>query len=312
MFSLFSKRKNKPAPLTVSTAPPTSERPAFFDYYVRGAVLSDVGCCRKVNEDRGLFLAPENEATITHKNVMLIVADGMGGHAAGEVASSLAVEVISRAYTERDSAIEQALENAFHQANRTIYQAATKNKAQQGMGTTCTALVVIAKTIYFAHAGDSRAYLYKDKRITRITEDHTYVQELVNNGDITSEQAETHPQRNILTNAMGTKPSLRVDTGKCHVSFDENDRLMLCSDGLYDYLTDDEIAAVMDKESLQDVADHFINEAKKRGGKDNITVVLAELSAVTKETILKSTRETELPKLTRDADIPEGLNITES
>ena len=281
---------------------------------IRVVIKTDLGNVRTNNEDAASFFRMAEENLLREKGYLLIVADGMGGHLAGEVASKMAVEIISEEYFKptNENNKEKTLTRAFSTANKKIFDLASANEQYRGMGTTCTALVVIAKTIYFAHAGDSRAYLYKDKRITRITEDHTYVQELVNNGDITSEQAETHPQRNILTNAMGTKPSLRVDTGKCHVSFDENDRLMLCSDGLYDYLTDDEIAAVMDKESLQDVADHFINEAKKRGGKDNITVVLAELSPVTKETILKSTRETELPKLTRDADIPEGLNITES
>ena len=272
-------------------------------------IKTDLGNVRTNNEDAASFFRMAEENLLREKGYLLIVADGMGGHLAGEVASKMAVEIISEEYFKpaNESNKEKTLTRAFGTANKKIFDLASANDQYRGMGTTCTALVVIAKTVYFAHAGDSRAYLYKDKRITRITEDHTYVQELVNNGDITSEQAETHPQRNILTNAMGTKPSLRVDTGKCHVTFDENDRLMLCSDGLYDYLTDDEIAAVMDQGSLQDAADHFINEAKKRGGKDNITVVLAELSPVKKETILKTTKETELPKLTRDADLPAGL-----
>ncbi|MEO6719701.1 MAG: Stp1/IreP family PP2C-type Ser/Thr phosphatase [Ferruginibacter sp.] len=277
-------------------------------------VKTDVGNIRTNNEDSASFYRNGNEQILREKGYLLIVADGMGGHQAGEVASKMAVEIISEEYFKPTKEInkEKILSAAFNTANKKIYEQASTNELHRGMGTTSTALVVLANTIYFAHSGDSRAYLYKNKTIIKLTEDHTYVQQLVNNGDISSEQADTHPQRNILTNAMGTKPTLRVDTGKCQVSFDENDRLLLCSDGLYDYLTDAELAQVMDTASLQDAADHFINEAKKRGGKDNITVVLAERIEERPAGVLKITRESELLKMTRDAELPTGINMTES
>ena len=276
---------------------------------IRVVIKTDLGNVRTNNEDAASFFRMGDETMLREKGYLLIVADGMGGHLAGEVASKMAIEIIGEEYFKPANAgnTEKALAKAFNTANKKIFELASANEQYRGMGTTCTAVVIIGKKGFYAHAGDSRAYLYKDNRITRITEDHTYVQELVNNGNITSEEADTHPQRNVLTNAMGTKPDLRVDTGKCQVPVNENDRLILCSDGLYDYLSDSEIAAVMDKVSLQEAADHFIDEAKKRGGKDNITVVLAECIVAKSETTLKTTKESELPKLTRDADLPAGL-----
>ena len=172
------------------------------------------------------------------------------------------------------------------------------------MGTTCTVLVVIDKAVYYAHVGDSRAYLQKGNSITQITSDHTYVQELVNSGDITAEEAATHPKRNILTNAMGTKPDMRIDTGKCEYLLEENDRLLLCSDGLYDYLNSNEIKEILIANDIKKAADIMIQQAKARGGHDNITVVIAERKNDTAENELKSTREVQLPKITRDAELP--------
>ena len=174
------------------------------------------------------------------------------------------------------------------------------------MGTTCTTLVVIGKSVYYAHVGDSRAYMQKGDLIMQITEDHTYVQELVNSGDITMEEAATHPKRNILTNAMGTKPDLRIDTGICKLKFEDNDRLLLCSDGLYDYLNDKELNEILQNGGLKTAAEIMVQQAKDRGGHDNITVVIAEKKGMAKEdeTGLKLTRDVDLPKMTRDADLP--------
>jgi PPM family protein phosphatase len=276
-------------------------------------IKTDLGNVRTNNEDAASFFRIADETILREKGYLLIVADGMGGHLAGEVASRMAVDIIAENYYRQSNErnIEKILSKAFNAANKEIYEQASANETQKGMGTTATALAVVATKIYYAHAGDSRAYLYKGNKISRITEDHTYVQELVNNGDITLEQAEVHPQRNILTNAMGTKPALRVDTGKCPENFDENARLLICSDGLYDYLTDEELAKVLAVGSLQQAADFLIAEAKNRGGKDNITVILAELSGEKKQINLKSTREMDAPALTRDADIPTGLNTNQ-
>ncbi|MFZ1529397.1 MAG: protein phosphatase 2C domain-containing protein, partial [Ferruginibacter sp.] len=196
------------------------------------------------------------------------------------------------------------LEKALTLANKTIFEKASSQAAFQGMGTTCTVLVVIDKDVYYAHAGDSRAYIQKGNTIMQITVDHTYVQELVNSGDITAAEAAVHPKRNILTNAMGTKADMRIDTGKCKYIFENNDRLLLCSDGLYDYLNDEELNQILIENSLKNAASAMVEKAKARGGHDNITVVIAEKQNDLAENELKSTREVQLPKITRDAELP--------
>jgi PPM family protein phosphatase len=271
-------------------------------------IRTDLGNIRTNNEDAGLFFRIA-DAGITHeKGCILMVADGMGGHAAGEVASKMATEIISKEYFKNgNGSIEKNLAKVFTLANKNILEAANADSSKKGMGTTCTALIVANKQVYYAHVGDSRAYVIKNNNIARITTDHTYVQELIKAGTITAAEAEKHPQRNILTNAMGTKPQIRIDTGKCEFSFEENDRLMLCSDGLYDYLDDAEIAAIVNNKPVSEAAQQLIDEAKKRGGHDNITVVLAEKTGTAAP--LKPTKETRdfvLPVLpvTKEIDLP--------
>lgn len=270
-------------------------------------VRTDLGNIRTNNEDAGLFLRIA-DADITHeKGCILMVADGMGGHQAGEVASKMATEIISTEYFKSvNGSIEKTLAKVFTLANKNILAAATADASKKGMGTTCTALIVAGNQVYYAHVGDSRAYFIKNKNIGRITTDHTYVQELIKAGTITIAEAEKHPQRNILTNAMGTKPQIRVDTGQCNFLFEENDKLMICSDGLYDYLEDAEIAGIVNDKPVEEAAEQLIAEAKKRGGHDNITVVLAEKTSVVTAKPVKDTGDFALPVLpvTKEIDLP--------
>ncbi len=268
-------------------------------------ILSDLGNIRTNNEDIGMFFRIADEQVQREKGYLLIVADGMGGHRAGEVASRLAAETISEEYFNQtgNGSIEKNLYRAFNAANKKIFSMASSNQQYRGMGTTCTSLVVKDQQIYFAHAGDSRAYILQNNLITRITEDHTYVQDLVNRGEITNEEAELHPKRNILTNAMGTKPELRIDTGKCPVAFEQNTRLLLCSDGLYDYIKDNELADILNSKPLHEAANFLIQEAKKRGGHDNITVILAEKIASDNDQPIKETKDFDLPS-TKEFDLP--------
>lgn len=274
-------------------------------------VLSDLGNIRTNNEDTGLFYKVSDEQVIREKGYLLLVADGMGGHNAGEVASKMAGDIISREYFngKHNGSIEQSLAKVFTLANKSIFEKAKSDIAFNGMGTTCTALVVIGKSVYYAHVGDSRAYMQKGDSIVQITQDHTYVQELVNKGDITAAEAVKHPKRNILTNAMGTKPEMRVDAGKFSMDFEPNDKLFICSDGLYDYLGDEEIKEILFKEDPKAAANIMVSKAKARGGHDNITVVIAERAAENSgiENGLKLTRDVDLPKLTRDADLPSDI-----
>jgi PPM family protein phosphatase len=294
---LFTKNKQSPV---------TEKSPVADDVVnLQVVVRSDLGNIRTNNEDTGLFYRIADEQVIREKGCLLMVADGMGGHQAGEVASRMASEIIIREYfnPQKNGGIEKNLRRAFNTANTSIFQAATSNKEQQGMGTTCTAIVVTDPVIHFAHVGDSRAYLLKKGNLSRITEDHTYVQELVRSGEISAAAAETHPQRNILTNAMGTKAEMKVDAGRYSLLFEPGDRLMLCSDGLYDYLNDDEIAAFLEGQDLTETAEQMIATAKKRGGHDNITVVLAKKKSGKEEISAKETRDIDLP-VTKEYDLP--------
>lgn len=269
---------------------------------IKVVIQSDLGNIRLNNEDLGMFFRVADEKIIREKGYLLIVADGMGGHQAGEVASKMATDIISQEYFKKGNAdnIEGILKKAFELANKNIFKKASTEKSYYGMGTTCTAIAVIDKKVFFAHVGDSRAYFIRKNNIRQITTDHTYVQQLVKSGEITQKEAESHPKRNILTNAMGTKPEMGIDTGKFEFLFEKGDKLLLCSDGLYDYIGDEEMVTILSNHSLQEAAEYMITETKKRGGHDNITVVLAEKTET--ETTAKETRDIDLP-LTKEHDL---------
>jgi len=262
---------------------------------INAIVMSDVGNIRQNNEDTGLFVRLADEGIRRTKGYLLLVADGMGGHLAGEVASQMAAEIVNREYVAHRDTIEKSLMRAFQVANRQIFDEAQQHDAFRGMGTTCTVIVVHEQQLYFAHVGDSRAYLFKAGQLVQLTEDHTYIQELLRNGEITPEAAANHPNRNVLTQAMGTKATIRIDVGRCLLPFDTGDRLLLCSDGLYEYCTEADLIQVLSLANLPDAAEKLIDMAKTRGGHDNITVVLAERLAVDSGETSKETREIDLP-----------------
>ncbi len=278
---------------------------------IRAIVVSDLGNVRTNNEDCGYFVRPNDHKLRAGRGFLGIVADGMGGHAAGEVASKLAVETIRTIYYQRDENIEECLFFAFTNANRQIFQEAQKNSSRKGMGTTCTAVVICGSEIYYAHVGDSRLYHLHRGRLKQISEDHTYVNELLKKGAITQEQADIHPERNVLTRAMGTQNRVDIDVDKIEDDFEEGDRLLICSDGLYDYFNNTEIESILLEKSLKEAAYELINTAKSRGGHDNITVVIIEyqptqIKSVTKETkdleqirnqVLKPTKDIEVENI---------------
>lgn len=269
---------------------------------INAVVLSDLGNVRQNNEDTGLFVRLADDAIRRQKGYLLLVADGMGGHLAGEIASQMAAELINREYFQHPESIEKSLLRAFHIANRQIFDEARSHEKFRGMGTTCTAIVVHDQQLYFAHVGDSRAYLFKSGQLIQLTQDHTYVQELLRNGAISVTEAASHPERNVLTQAMGTKATVRVDLGRCVLPFDLGDRLLLCSDGLYEYCLETDITQLLRYDNLADSAEALIDLAKSRGGHDNITVVLAERITSDQATTSKETREINLP-FTRDIDV---------
>ncbi len=243
---------------------------------LRAVVLSDVGCVRTNNEDAARLVRPSTLEIRANKGFLAIVADGMGGHAAGEVASQMAVETVAKTYYQREESPEESLFLALTKANRAIWQTAGRNSRQRGMGTTCTAVAICKNRLYLAHVGDSRFYLLKNGQLLQLSTDHTYVQSLVAQGVITMAEAEKHPERNVLTRAMGTHNKVEIDIAVLSQTFRDEDRLLLCTDGLYDYLSSDEIAQLLLIPALNEAAQQLVELAKQRGGHDNITVLLVE------------------------------------
>lgn len=229
-------------------------------------VKSDVGLVRENNEDSYVFLPPD----------LFIVADGMGGHVAGEIASQMASTMVSEYIQEhkKNAPPEILLEQAIIKANSLIYQMSQHKQECHGMGTTITAAYVEGNSVYFGHVGDSRMYLIHDGNMRQITEDHSLVWELVKSGNITMEEAGVHPQRNILTRALGTSPDVKIDTG--NFVWETGDAILLCSDGLTNMLSEMNILEHITSQSDSLVLDNLVEQAKAAGGLDNITVILAQ------------------------------------
>ncbi len=232
---------------------------------VEHAGLTDVGRQRHTNEDAYLDLG-----------TVFAVADGMGGARAGEVASKLAVDAFRE--TEKTSGSpEEQLAHIGQEANRKIYELAQEDEARAGMGTTLTAAMVTDREVAIGHVGDSRVYRFRDDELDRLTDDHSLVEELVRQGKLTSQQAEVHPQKSIITRALGPEPDVEVDT-HTHAAR-AGDIYLLCSDGLTGMLSEDRIAQILrGRSSLEQAAKTLVDEANARGGRDNITVVLFRLA----------------------------------
>ena len=232
---------------------------------------SHVGKIREINED-AFFIAKD------HENIF-IVADGMGGHNAGEVASNIAIDTIT-AYIHTNMNIQEEnqellifreIRKAIIEANRKILERSTADENCQGMGTTLTLALILSK-VYIGHIGDSRAYRISKQCMTQITEDHSLVAELVKNGSITEAEAKTHPQRNIITRALGTDENIKIDIYS--VPFETEDIVVLCTDGLTNLVESSEILECMlYSESIKSACEHLVELANERGGYDNITIL---------------------------------------
>lgn len=254
-------------------------------------IITDVGNIRPNNEDCVAVVYPEDERTRKEQGIMLILADGMGGHNSGEVASKLAVERVSQLFFGGKGRVLDRLKEAFRSANEEIYQAG-QMEVHKGMGTTCTTVVVVGDTLYVAHVGDSRAYCLRQGRLTQLTVDQTYVQYLVQKGTMGYEEAMKHPNRNILMQALGASPTITPEVFCKQGYLAPDDILLLCSDGLYEYLSDDEMAAYLnEKTSCGQASRNMVDEAKRRGGQDNITVLLGRVQPLEQEKPLKATQE---------------------
>lgn len=249
-------------------------------FEVLASIRTDPGCVREMNEDCGVHVQPSNPDWLQGKGTLTIIADGMGGHAAGEVASRLAAEIIGRRYYEIQADPTESLARAFIEANRSIYDAASSEAQLRGMGTTCTALALCDGQAFIAHVGDSRAYLLRAGRLNLLTEDHSAVMEMVRQGVISREEARHHADKNVITRALGTTPEVEISTLGPPLTTRVGDTFLLCSDGLYDLVEDSEIERVLlEARDIHEASERLIALARARGGHDNITVGIVELRA---------------------------------
>jgi serine/threonine protein phosphatase PrpC len=244
------------------------------------ASLSDIGCHRENNEDHYSYWEPADDAQFQSKGRLAIIADGMGGYEGGQEASHLAVETVEKVYADTPDSDPQALlVDAFLTAHQRIQELASERTALHGMGTTCTAIALLGNHLYYAHVGDSRLYLVRDGSITRLTHDHSYVSRLVEHGVISSEEAESHPQRHILTAALGAGSEIVPETPAQPLTLGAGDVLVLCTDGLWSVVHDDEIRSVVSSKNPRMACRELVQTAKQRGGPDNITMQVLHIGA---------------------------------
>jgi PPM family protein phosphatase len=246
---------------------------------VEVAGLSDVGCQRENNEDRFAYWEPGNEQTFLHKGRLAIIADGMGGQEGGQEASRVAVETIEKFYAETpDGDPRSLLYAAFQTAHQSIRQFAGEHPWLSGMGTTATAIALVGHELYYSHVGDSRLYLARQGSLSRITRDQSYVGRLVEQGIISPEEAGSHPQRNVLTAALGAGAEVVPESAELPIAMEAGDVLLLCTDGLWGVVKEDEILDIVSSQPPEQACRQLVDLAKQRGGPDNITLQIIRIA----------------------------------
>ena len=277
-----------------------------------------IGRVKRQNEDAFL---------VDKRLKLFVVADGMGGHAAGEVASETAVEVLQREVQKSEPLVErfvetgdgrelilEMLEDAVRNAGKAIYTKAQNEPEKRGMGTTVSALLLTPSRGFIAHVGDSRIYLIRGQDVFQLTEDHSLINELIKRGRLKPEDAHKAPYKNAVTRAVGVHADVQVDTLDFEVG--DNDHFLLCSDGLTNHLRDDrEIVEVMGKTSFLSQPEHFVNLANERGGKDNITTLVVQVatpkSAGDTQVKVQALRQMPLFQHLSYVELTEVLNVSE-
>lgn len=244
---------------------------------VQLASLTDVGCVRKNNEDSYIYWEPESEELFGSLGRLAVVADGMGGYQGGEIASEMAVTTVRDIYAHcSESNIQNRLSRAFFEAHRRIRERAREDTRLSEMGTTCTAFALVNGQLYFAHVGDSRLYLLRNQKLQLLTRDHTLIARWIENGVIRAEEAETHPQRHVLTAALGVPGEIQPDAGS--LSLQEGDTVLLCTDGLWGQVREDEIQHTLASNSPTESCRVLCSLANNRGGPDNITMQILQVN----------------------------------
>ncbi|MCX6369008.1 MAG: protein phosphatase 2C domain-containing protein [Armatimonadetes bacterium] len=246
------------------------------------AARTDIGRVRENNEDKFDFFTPDDAPTLAVRGRLWAIADGMGGHSAGQVASEAGLKTVIRSYFAEPvvGEVGEALQQAFADANTLITQAAISMNAKNGMGTTMVVAIVLEDILTIAHVGDSRAFLLREgERIRQLTTDHSWVEEQVRRGALTRVEAEQSPYRNVITRSVGMGTGMVADilTEKLF----PGDTILLATDGVTGYLGEDALAALVGTKSLSKAALDIVDAANDAGGKDNSTVLLLRVQAVT-------------------------------
>ncbi len=243
------------------------------------AAKTDLGRIRENNEDKFEYFLPEDDATLATRGLVFIVCDGMGGHAAGQIASELASKTFIDVYLHHPATdIDVALRSAVVAANRFVHDISLAVPSRRGMGTTLSALTLIQDKAYVAQVGDSRVYRMRDGLLEMLTQDHTWVAEVVRLQMFTQEDAERHQNRHMLTRAIGIDSNVDVDLFTFDVQV--GDTFMLCSDGLLNHASDETIATIMRDTSPSEATWKLVNHALQEGGSDNCTVMIVRVDAL--------------------------------
>ncbi|MGZ8201603.1 MAG: Stp1/IreP family PP2C-type Ser/Thr phosphatase [Methylosarcina sp.] len=246
----------------------------ILEYLPEIGSISDTGRIRSNNQDNiGIINFSDS------KNLLAIVADGMGGHQGGEVASRIAVETIQKEFSKR---LDQhngflALKKVFQKANNVIFQLARQSPELAGMGTTLVAMVLLNGRVYYANTGDSRLYWIRAGQWRQLSQDHTLVNEMVHRGLLEPEAAKTHPDKHVISRAVGTHAKIQVDVPELPLSIEIGDSFLLCSDGLYDLVEESEMVELIGENTSQQACQQLVDLANSRGGYDNISIIIIKI-----------------------------------
>jgi protein phosphatase len=241
------------------------------------ANLTDTGCVRERNEDYYCYFEPDDDEAFRTRGRLLVVADGMGGHEGGQVASGIAVEMVRQTWADGTGDPADLLIAALGNANGAIREYAREHPELAGMGTTCTAVALVGDLLYYGHVGDTRLYLIRNGAIRRLTHDHSLVQRLVDSGAITEEEAAEHPDRNVLVSALGMRGAVSVDVPDGGVPLEPGDTLLVSTDGLHGLVSDAELLDAVTRCEPRQACQELVQLARDRGGPDNITLQIVRL-----------------------------------
>ncbi len=240
------------------------------------ACKTDLGRVRENNEDKFEYFLPEDATTLASRGLVFLVCDGMGGHAAGQIASELTAKTFIDVYLNHPSSEpEVAMSGGVTAANRYVLDVSRAVPSRRGMGTTLSGLILLQDQAFTVQVGDSRVYRLRSGELTMLTQDHTYIEEAIRSGALTPEEAENHPYKHVLTRAVGTEDALNPDVSRWDVA--EGDLYLLCSDGLLNHVGDDQIAETMRQGPPSEIAWRLVGLALLGGGSDNTTVVVVRV-----------------------------------